>query len=158
MNHELWTTPRAVRTPDAGRRRQRRGCVSYRMVIRGEETDAHVPTQRDLVVREPPLRVHVTQRSDAIDDEAVVLDRRLEALLPVPCANASIVNFHAHAARVSQLSLALPFTRSARGAGPAPGRLRVRVGVRHGIGMRLALGTHRSCCRQQRKVLVSSAL
>lgn len=52
------------------------------------EKHAHVSTERDLVVRQPALGVRVSKRAHAVDDEAVVLDRRLEALQAVPCMKA----------------------------------------------------------------------
>lgn len=45
---------------------------------------SHVSAQSDLVVREPAFGVHGPQCADAVDDEAVVLYWRLEALLSSP--------------------------------------------------------------------------
>lgn len=44
----------------------------------------HVSAEGDLVEREAALAVAGTERAHAVDDEAIVLDRRLEALLAVP--------------------------------------------------------------------------
>lgn len=44
----------------------------------------HVSAEGDLVEREAALAVAGTERAHAVDDEAVILDGRLEALLAVP--------------------------------------------------------------------------
>ena len=49
----------------------------------------HVSAELDLEVREAPLVVRVAERAHAVDDEAIVRDRRLEALLAVPCTTMS---------------------------------------------------------------------
>lgn len=48
--------------------------------------------QRDLVVCEPPLGVHVAQRAHAVDDEAILFDRGLEALQAVPWAKSDTIH------------------------------------------------------------------
>lgn len=45
----------------------------------------HVSAEGNLVECEAALAVTCAERAHAVDDEAVILDRRLEALLAVPC-------------------------------------------------------------------------
>lgn len=44
----------------------------------------HVATEGDLEVGQAALCVRRAERAHPVDDEAVVLDRRVEALFPVP--------------------------------------------------------------------------
>lgn len=53
------------------------------MGMQRKAKDAHVSTKSDFVVGQAALRVRVPER-DAVDDEGVVSDGRLEALEPVP--------------------------------------------------------------------------
>lgn len=60
--------------------------------------DLHVSAEGDLVEREAALAVAGTERAHAVDDEAVVLDRRLEALLavPYPARSAWRIHWYSH--------------------------------------------------------------
>ena len=58
--------------------------ICPRRARRTGDEDAHVPAELDLVEREAALGVDPPERAHAVDDEAVVLDRLLEALLSAP--------------------------------------------------------------------------
>ena len=56
-----------------------------------------MPAELDLEVCEPALGVRRAQGADTVDDEAIVCDRRLEALQAAPC--------HAIGTRVSRKAM-----------------------------------------------------
>jgi hypothetical protein len=47
--------------------------------------DSHMTGQHDFVVGQASLHVSSTQSTNSIDEEAVILDGRLESLFTVPC-------------------------------------------------------------------------
>lgn len=49
----------------------------------------HMPTELDLEIREATLVVRGSERAHTAHDEAVIRDRRSEALLAVPCTTTS---------------------------------------------------------------------
>lgn len=65
--------------------------------------NVHVSTESDLVVGQAALAVARAERAHPIDDEAVVLDRRLEALEAVPYPTDSARYTH-QLARTSRLT------------------------------------------------------
>lgn len=70
-----------------------------------KETDAHVSAQRDLVVRQLPLRDDVPERAHAVHKEAVDRNFLLEALQAAPCTKGSahkMVNVGARVQRSSR--------------------------------------------------------
>lgn len=64
--------------------REERTVVSSPTSTQGRN-HAHMSAQVDFEVRKPALGVHVPERADTVDDEAVVRNGRLEALQAVPC-------------------------------------------------------------------------
>lgn len=56
----------------------------------------HVSAKGNLIERKAALAVAGTERAHAIDDEAVVLDRRLEALLAIPYRKVSARHTRTH--------------------------------------------------------------
>ena len=73
-----------------------------RRARRTGDEDAHVPAELDLVEREAALGVDPPERAHAVDDEAVVLDRLLEALLSAPCRSSTARRVSHRSARANK--------------------------------------------------------